>query len=66
MGAADIKKTTTPFLFLAVDLPAPPLFQDAEDKNIVPQVTLASVLTKYDGRTTQVRLLIRRLPDLRH
>lgn len=49
----DIKKSTTPFLFLAVDLPAPPLFQDAEDKNIVPQVTLASVLTKYDGHTTQ-------------
>ncbi|KZV93761.1 cysteine proteinase [Exidia glandulosa HHB12029] len=49
----DIKKTTNPFLFLAVDLPTPPLFQDAEDKNIVPQVTLASVLSKYDGRTTQ-------------
>ncbi|EJD45765.1 cysteine proteinase [Auricularia subglabra TFB-10046 SS5] len=49
----DIKKTTTPFLWLALDLPAPPLFQDGEDKNIVPQVTLASVLAKYDGNTTQ-------------
>lgn len=44
------------FLFLAVDLPPPPLFQDAVEKNIIPQVTLASVLAKYDGKTVQVRL----------
>jgi U4/U6.U5 tri-snRNP-associated protein 2 len=41
-------------LFLAVDLPPPPLFQDAVEKNIIPQVNIHSVLAKYDGRTTQV------------
>ncbi|KAG2022781.1 ubiquitin C-terminal hydrolase Ubp10 [Coprinopsis cinerea AmutBmut pab1-1] len=49
----DIKTTVSPFLFLAVDLPPPPLFQDAVEKNIIPQVNIYSVLAKYDGRTTQ-------------
>ncbi|OSX67018.1 hypothetical protein POSPLADRAFT_1175755 [Postia placenta MAD-698-R-SB12] len=49
----EIKSTVSPFLFLAVDLPPPPLFQDAVEKNIIPQVGIHSVLTKYDGRTTQ-------------
>jgi len=50
----DIKSTVSPFLFLSVDLPPPPLFQDAVEKNIIPQVTIHSVLAKYDGITTQV------------
>ena len=41
-------------MFLAVDLPPPPLFQDAVEKNIIPQVSIQSVLAKYDGHTTQV------------
>lgn len=49
----DIKATVSPFLFLAVDLPPPPLFQDSLEKNIIPQVNVHSVLAKYDGRTTQ-------------
>ncbi|KAH8099693.1 spindle pole body protein [Cristinia sonorae] len=49
----ETKTTTSPFLFLAVDLPPPPLFQDAVEKNIIPQVSIQSVLSKYDGRTTQ-------------
>ncbi|EDR15242.1 spindle pole body protein [Laccaria bicolor S238N-H82] len=49
----DIKTSVSPFLFLAVDLPPPPLFQDAIEKNIIPQVGIHSVLSKYDGRTTQ-------------
>ncbi|KAH6916648.1 ubiquitin C-terminal hydrolase Ubp10 [Coprinopsis sp. MPI-PUGE-AT-0042] len=49
----DIKTSVSPFLFLAVDLPPPPLFQDAVEKNIIPQVNIYSVLAKYDGRTTQ-------------
>ncbi|KAF9225376.1 cysteine proteinase [Gyrodon lividus] len=49
----DIKSTVSPFLFLAVDLPPPPLFQDAVEKNIIPQVSIHSVLAKYDGVTTQ-------------
>ena len=52
------RTTTSPFLFLSVDLPPPPLFQDSVEKNIIPQVNLASVLAKYDGKTTQVRYLI--------
>jgi len=51
---AEIKATTSPFLFLAVDLPPPPLFQDAVEKNIIPQVGIHSVLAKYDGVQTQV------------
>jgi U4/U6.U5 tri-snRNP-associated protein 2 len=50
----EIKTTTSPFLFLSVDLPPPPLFQDSVQKNIIPQVSLASVLSKYDGKTAQV------------
>ncbi|KZP28951.1 cysteine proteinase [Athelia psychrophila] len=49
----DIKSNASPFLFLAVDLPPPPIFQDAVEKNIIPQVNIASVLSKYDGVTTQ-------------
>ncbi|KAJ7150293.1 cysteine proteinase [Mycena filopes] len=51
--ARDITSTVSPFLFLAVDLPPPPLFQDSVEKNIIPQVSIHSVLAKYDGRTTQ-------------
>ncbi|XP_006454222.1 spindle pole body protein [Agaricus bisporus var. bisporus H97] len=49
----DIKSTSSPFLFLAVDLPPPPLFQDSHEKNIIPQVGIHSILSKYDGKTTQ-------------
>ncbi|KAG6874414.1 hypothetical protein C0995_015150 [Termitomyces sp. Mi166 len=52
----DIKVSESPFLFLAVDLPPPPLFQDAVEKNIIPQVSIHSVLAKYDGKTTQESL----------
>ncbi|KAF8641080.1 hypothetical protein AX17_000724 [Amanita inopinata Kibby_2008] len=49
----DIKTTVSPFLFLALDLPPPPLFQDAVEKNIIPQVNIHTVLAKYDGKSTQ-------------
>ena len=52
--STEIKSTVSPFLFLAVDLPPPPLFQDAVEKNIIPQVSIQSVLEKYDGQKTQV------------
>ena len=52
---SEIKTTTSPFLFLSIDLPPPPLFQDSVEKNIIPQVSLSSLLTKYDGKTTKVR-----------
>ncbi|PPQ72468.1 hypothetical protein CVT24_003092 [Panaeolus cyanescens] len=49
----ESKTTVSPFLFLAVDLPPPPLFQDAVEKNIIPQVNIYSILSKFDGATTQ-------------
>jgi U4/U6.U5 tri-snRNP-associated protein 2 len=51
---AETKTANSPFLMLAVDLPPPPIFQDAVEKNIIPQVAIQSVLAKFDGRTTQV------------
>ncbi|KAI0035112.1 spindle pole body protein [Vararia minispora EC-137] len=49
----EIKTTMSPFLLLAVDLPPPPLFQDSVEKNIIPQVGIHAVLSKYDGVSTQ-------------
>ncbi|KAJ7750252.1 spindle pole body protein [Mycena metata] len=40
--ARDITSSVSPFLFLAVDLPPPPLFQDSVEKNIIPQVSIHS------------------------
>lgn len=51
--SADIKSTKTPFLLLALDLPPPPLFQDAVESNIAPQAPLSQILAKYDGTTTR-------------
>ena len=64
----ETKTTESPFLFLALDLPPPPLFQDSVEKNIIPQVTLASVLAKYDGKTTKVKehSVPHRLPLMQH
>ena len=42
------------FLMLTLDLPPPPLFQDAIESNIIPQVDIYSLLAKYDGKTSQV------------
>jgi U4/U6.U5 tri-snRNP-associated protein 2 len=52
--SSQIMVNNTPFLILALDLPPPPVFQDAIEKNIIPQVTLQSLLGKYDGVSTQV------------
>ncbi|KAJ4783549.1 Ubiquitin C-terminal hydrolases superfamily protein [Rhynchospora pubera] len=40
-----------PFLMLGLDLPPPPLFKDAMEKNIIPQIPLFNILTKFDGET---------------
>ena len=42
-----------PFLYLTVDVPAAPLFKDALERNIIPQVPLVACLTKFDGQTEQ-------------
>jgi U4/U6.U5 tri-snRNP-associated protein 2 len=46
----------TPFLFLVLDLPMTPLFQDQIEKNIIPQVSMQSLLEKYDWKTYTVRI----------
>ncbi|CAJ0768966.1 12875_t:CDS:10, partial [Entrophospora sp. SA101] len=45
----EISLKRTRFLFLTLDLPPPPLFQDEVEKNIIPQVALSTVLQKYDA-----------------
>ncbi|GJN39168.1 hypothetical protein PR202_gb28269 [Eleusine coracana subsp. coracana] len=54
VGTADGVVTETskvPFLMLGLDLPPPPLFKDAMEKNIIPQVPLFNILKKFDGET---------------
>ncbi|KAK9719082.1 Ubiquitin carboxyl-terminal hydrolase 10 [Basidiobolus ranarum] len=49
----DITTTVSPFMFLTLDLPPPPLFQDEVERNIIPQIPLSTLLGKYDGQRTQ-------------
>lgn len=49
----EITAVSSPFLFLALDLPPTPLFQDLNEKKIIPQVPLSAILAKFDGNTTQ-------------
>lgn len=51
--AADVKVDIVRFLFLTLDLPSAPLFQDELEKNIIPQVPLSAILSKYDGQRAQ-------------
>eukprot|EP00741_Cyanophora_paradoxa_P020845 tig00021314_g20123.t1 len=61
---------TVPFLFLGLDLPPPPLFKDAQERNIIPQIPLFTLLDKYNGVTwkefnatqERKRYRIKRLP----
>ncbi|PRW59503.1 U4 tri-snRNP-associated 2-like [Chlorella sorokiniana] len=39
-----------PFLMLGLDLPAAPLFKDALEKVIIPQVPIFDILKKFDGQ----------------
>ncbi|XP_006660614.1 U4/U6.U5 tri-snRNP-associated protein 2-like [Oryza brachyantha] len=52
-ASSDIVTETSrvPFLMLGLDLPPPPLFKDAMEKNIIPQVPLFNILKKFDGET---------------
>ncbi|CAB4412112.1 unnamed protein product [Rhizophagus irregularis] len=65
----EISVKKFPFLFLTLDLPAPPLFKDEVEKNIIPQVALTTILAKYDGRAahesagTLKRFQLTRLPN---
>ncbi|KAM0844508.1 hypothetical protein ACQ4PT_056997 [Festuca glaucescens] len=52
-----------PFLMLGLDLPPPPLFKYAMEKNVIPQVPLFNILKKFDGEafTEVVRPTIARV-----
>ncbi|KAK9804967.1 hypothetical protein WJX73_005353 [Symbiochloris irregularis] len=39
-----------PFLMLGLDLPPAPLYRDALEKNIIPQVPIFDLLRKFDGQ----------------
>lgn len=51
--AAEVKVEISRFLLLTLDLPAAPLFQDELERNIIPQVPLSTILSKYNGVTAQ-------------
>ncbi|KAL2134242.1 hypothetical protein VTI74DRAFT_675 [Chaetomium olivicolor] len=51
--AADVKVDIARFLLLTLDLPPAPLFQDEQERNIIPQVPLTTILAKYNGVTAQ-------------
>ncbi|VTZ70850.1 U4/U6.U5 tri-snRNP-associated protein 2, putative [Plasmodium chabaudi chabaudi] len=41
----------TPFRTLSLKLPNPPIFKSTTESNIIPQVSIFELLTKYDGET---------------
>lgn len=45
-----------PFLSLAMDLPPPPLYLDERLQNIIPQVPLGQLFTKFNGQAEKVKL----------
>lgn len=47
--AADLVERV-PFLVLGMDLPPAPLYKDALERNIIPQVPIFEILHKYDGQ----------------
>ncbi|KAH8149263.1 uncharacterized protein LAJ45_06803 [Morchella importuna] len=51
--AAEIKTEVVRFMMLTLDLPPKPIFKDEQDKNIIPQVPLTTILSKYDGVHSQ-------------
>jgi U4/U6.U5 tri-snRNP-associated protein 2 len=63
---ADVQTERTRFLMLTLDLPPAPLFQDELDRNIIPQVPLTHLLSKYDGIHSQEALNMRRRYRLMH
>lgn len=41
----------SPFLYLTLDLPQAPLYRDELLQNIIPQVPLGDILSKFNGTT---------------
>ena len=50
-GEYDWKTAESPFLYLTCELPPPPLFRDEHYNNIIPQVSLFTLLGKFNGET---------------
>ena len=50
-GEYDWVVKESPFLFLTCELPPPPLFRDEHYNNIIPQVSLFTILNKFNGET---------------
>lgn len=64
--AAEVKVDINRFLLLTLDLPAAPLFQDELERNIIPQVPLTTIISKYDGMKAQEHLAQRKRYRLMH
>ncbi|KAK4697985.1 U4/U6.U5 tri-snRNP-associated protein 2, partial [Lecanoromycetidae sp. Uapishka_2] len=64
--AEKVQTDITRYLMLTLDLPAAPLFQDELEKNIIPQVPLTSLLSKYDDLHPQEHLNTRKRYRLIH
>lgn len=69
-AAAEDVVERMPFLLLGLDLPAAPLFKDALEKNIIPQVPIFNIMRKFDGTTVtddiragRRRFRVTRLPN---
>jgi len=58
-GTGSARKSATdvvqrvPYLMLTLDLPPAPLFKDAMEKIVIPQIPIGNLLTKFDGVTVQ-------------
>lgn len=50
-GEYEWRVEESPFLFLTSELPPPPLFKDEFHENIIPQVSLYNILSKFNGVT---------------
>lgn len=50
-GEYDWTVKESPFLYLTCELPPPPLFRDEHYNNIIPQVSLYTILNKFNGET---------------
>ena len=44
-------ESTSPFLYLSLDIPPTPLFKDSQGGLVIPQIPLFEVLKKFDGET---------------
>jgi len=47
----ELTAEIVPFLNLSLDVPPPPLFKDETEKNVIPQIPIFDLLTKFDGVT---------------